>query len=95
MNVGDCIPETAVTYEELMRLGEVVLNAIATMSAMGHVSPTQVTLYADPGNDLMTKLLHDMLLTCVPGGDSGARERICRFVDESGWVDRIADAVTR
>lgn len=87
--------ETTVTEADLIRLGEFVLNSISAMSALGHVSPAQSTVYMDPGDEPMGKLFRDVLLTCITGGDDAARERICRFVDESGWNTKIALAVER
>ena len=92
----ELIPETTVSRQDLMLLGAYVLNSIAAMSAMGHVNPVLTHVpYVDPGDEPMSKLFHDMMLTCTHGGDEPARERICRFVDESGWFDRVAEAVTR
>ena len=88
--------ETSVTEADLIRLGEVVLNSISVMSQFGHVSPAQSTVYMDPGDEPMGKLFHDVLVTCLSGKDAAdARERICRFVEESGWNAKIADAVMR
>lgn len=92
----DLIPETTVSRQDLMLLGAYVLNSIAAMSAMGHVNPAlSADSYMQAPDEPMGKLYHDMLLTCIPRGDDAARKRICRFVDESGWFDRVAEAVTR
>jgi len=89
--------ETTVTEADLIRLGELVLNSISVMSQFGHVSPAQSTVYMDPGDEPMGKLFYDVLVTCLSGKDEAAdaRERICRFVEESGWNAKIALAVVR
>ncbi len=87
--------ETTVTEADLIRLGELVLNSISVMSALGHVSPAQSTVYMDPGDEPMGELFRDVLLTCIAGGNDAARKSICRFVEESGWNAKIALAVVR
>ena len=87
--------ETTVAESDLIRIGELVLNSISVMNALGHVSPAQSTVYMEPGDDPMDRLVRDVLLTCIAGGDDAARERICRFVEESGWNAKIALAVVR
>jgi len=94
MNVKECVQETTVTREDLILLGGYVLNFISAMSQMGHVSPVMTTLYTEPCDE-MSRLVRDMLLACEYGGDDAARERICRFVEESGWNAKIALAVVR
>jgi len=89
------IEPTTVTEADLIRIGELVLNSISVMSALGHVSPARSTVYMEPGDDPMDRLVRDVLLTCITGGNDDARKRICRFVEKSGWNAKIALAVVR
>lgn len=75
------------------RLGEVVLNALATSIALGHSSPAQSVIYmgADEPESL---LLRDILAVCL-GPEPEASTRLEAFVEEQGLADKIAQAVTR
>ena len=96
----DHLPETTTTYAEAARIGEVLLRAVAAMSAMGHDSPATTTIYIDPRSDPAVGFVRDVFLASKFDDHADtqvvdARARIFQYVDEAGWLDVISDAVTR
>lgn len=76
------------------RIGEVLLNAVATAQQMGHRSPVGSIPYI-AANDRESAFVRDVLLACTPTGDARASERLLTLVDSLGLADKIAQAVTR
>lgn len=94
------IPGTTTTYMEAACIGEAVLRTVTLMSTMGHDSPAMTTVYIDPQGDPIVQFVRDVFLTSAHDSHADAqitdaRSRIFQYVDEAGWVDVIAAAVTR
>lgn len=85
---------TEYPHIDAARIGEVLLNAVATAQILGHKSPVDSLPYLG-ATDMETQLVRDVLLTCSHSGDKEASARLATLIENMGYVDLIAEAVTR
>lgn len=85
---------TEYPHINLERIGEVLLNAVATAQLLGHKSPVDSLPYLGT-TDIETQVVRDVFLTCSHSGDKDASARLATLIEDMGYVDLIAEAVTR
>lgn len=92
---------TEVTTDDLARIGEALLNAAATMAALGHESPRGLVEYVN--RDDMPSWHAQFVLDMVAHSQgpiqdelkNDALDRIYGLVWQTGRMHLIAEAVTR
>jgi len=78
---------------DLIALGTILLNVIATVEKLGHSSPADTLTYMH-GNESHFLIVKDFITWTAGWTDkAGARERLLWLVNESGWSKDMVLAV--